>query len=134
MNIYVDAATQNNGKYGLQKTCIVGLTDGGYRLFVEHIGDKTNNEGELAAIHRALVGMPPGMLAHIHSDSKVAVGWVLKGKTKTGRHELDAMAYSCQKMLEKTGSTITWIPRHINLAGIYLENAGIEKHDHLDYL
>ena len=132
MNVYVDAATENNGKRGYQKTCIIGMTDGGFRLFFDRIGDKTNNEGELAAIYRALTFLPWSTPINLHSDSKIAVGWVVKGKTKTKRPELDAMAYQCPKLLERSGSTLTWVPRHLNIAGVYLDESGIEKHDYLD--
>lgn len=116
--IYVDAGTKNNGMTGLQETTIAGILEDGTLAFEEFIGDKTNNEGEITAVIRALEQTKEPVC--ILSDSKIAVGWAKKGKTKNAPNR-EALAKEANRLLIKTSSAIEWLPRDENKAGIYLE-------------
>lgn len=119
---FVDAGTQNNGMVGFQKTWIAIVTEKDELILDKFIGDKTNNEGEILAIIEVLKNAELKKESiHVFSDSKIAVGWVSKGKTK-GAHDRDPMALEAYTLLKNTNSKITWIPRDKNKAGFYLEN------------
>lgn len=119
---FVDAGTQNNGMVGFQKTWIAIVFENDELILDKFVGDKTNNEGEILAIIEALKNAELKKESiHVFSDSKIAVGWATKGKTK-GAHDRDPMALEAYTLLKNTNSKITWIPREKNKAGFYLEN------------
>ena len=119
---FVDAGTQNNGMVGFQKTWIAIVSEKDELILDKFIGDKTNNEGEILAIIEVLKNTERNKESiHVFSDSKIAVGWATKGKTK-GARDRDSMALEAYTLLKNTNSKITWIPREKNKAGFYLEN------------
>lgn len=119
---FVDAGTQNNGMVGFQKTWIAIVFENDELILDKFVGDKTNNEGEILAIIEVLKNAELKKESiHVFSDSKIAVGWATKGKTK-GAHARDPMALEAYTLLKNTNSKITWIPREKNKAGFYLEN------------
>lgn len=131
MIVYVDAGTKNNGSRGNQQTVIVVADESGEILFEKQIGDYTNNEGEILAVLAALKNVYPLRSKEIYSDSRVAVGWAVKGKDpeKNKRKKKGALSdrhiyfiNSTNTLLGLTGSTIQWIPREENKAGWYIEN------------
>ena len=122
MNVYVDASTLHNGFPGKQRTWIIGLDQHGSVLFKEFLGDTTNNEGELVAIQRVLeMGEPVA----IFSDSRIAVNWVNRGRPGKAATQYTDSILDCHELLGQTESTLEWIPREKNLAGIYFEDFGV---------
>lgn len=124
MKWYTDGATQNNGKYGKQKSwkCVV---DENNKVHVfEFIGDKTNIEAEGHSLVDcftiiATQGYP---VSEVITDSKfwhntVIKGWRLKEK------RLFPIRDALQKMyLESKGNIkFTWKMRDFNLAGKHIE-------------
>jgi ribonuclease HI len=128
MIVFTDAGTSKNGQKGFQKTRICIFDSKNKLLLDEYIGDYSNNEGELAAIGRAL---QIEKVKEIKTDSQTAKGWVTKGWTKskekllskgklTLRHK--AMITKANYLWTTAGlPKITWIGRELNLAGHYLE-------------
>ncbi|HVC35837.1 MAG TPA: ribonuclease H family protein [Candidatus Dormibacteraeota bacterium] len=120
--VFVDAGTKNNGKKGEQETRIACVDGNDELVFDEFISDCTNNQGEIRAILEALRrASDDGQSLNIYSDSTIAVGWAMRGITRNSI-ENDTYALETKKLLEKTNSLISWVPREINLAGIYLED------------
>ncbi len=116
---YCDAGTQNNGQFGNQKTVVVVTDVTGKVLVEEHIGDKTNNEGELIGILKATSLAPSHSV--ILSDSQLAVNWA-KGRYKTRIDRLKPLVTEVKNAVKEKGVEVKWIPREENQAGIYIEN------------
>lgn len=120
---FVDAGTKNNGRVGEQETTIACVDGHEELVFDEYIGDCTNNQGEIRAIVGALKRASDNNESlHLYSDSQIAIGWTMRGMTKASP-ENDVYAAEAKRLLESTQSTISWVPRDINLAGIYLEES-----------
>lgn len=120
VTIFVDAGTKNNGRTN-QETRIVGVNGLGELVFDEIIGNCTNNQGEIRAILAVLkVAEGNAWSLNIYSDSKIAIGWAMRGLTRNSV-ENDSFAQKARELLKKTDSFISWVPRNINLAGIYIE-------------
>lgn len=116
MKMYVDASTKLNGQPG-QDTEIVVVGKTGRVVHQEHLGDRTVNEGELAAIYRAIeLGG-----REILSDSKLAVGWANKGRVGKKAPHLARLALKTHQLIAVTGASVSWIPREQNLAGHHFE-------------
>jgi len=119
--LYVDAGTYNNGQVGAQRTRISCVDAHDLVIFDVEIGDKTINEGEILAIVLALtIVQLAGCSAEIFSDSKIAVGWASKGKTKDAPGR-DVYAKKAHDLLLETKSKLTWVPREQNKAGQFIE-------------
>lgn len=122
VTVFTDAGTKNNGKKGLQETRIACVDAYEEVIFDEEIGDCTNNQGEIRAIVEALrKASLNGESYNLYSDSQLAVGWTMRGITKASLDN-DRYAKEAHDLLAKTNSLISWVPRDINLAGIYLED------------
>jgi ribonuclease HI len=121
VTVFVDAGTKNNGKVGLQRTRIACVDAHQELVFDIEIGDCTNNQGEIRAIVEILrQAKANGWSCNIYSDSQIAIGWTTRGVTKAS-YENDKYATEAKRLIEETRSVISWTPRDINLAGIYLE-------------
>jgi len=122
VTVFTDAGTRNNGQPGRQETRIACVDAYEEIVFDESIGDCTNNQGEVRAIVEALRKASTNNESYnLYSDSQIAVGWTMRGITR-GSPENDRYAKEAHDLLVKTNSLISWVPRHINLAGIYLED------------
>jgi len=122
VTVFTDAGTKNNGQVGKQVTRIACVDAYEEVIFDTEIGDCTNNRGEICAIVEALKTASNNNEAYnIYSDSKIAVGWTMRGITR-GSLDNDPYAKQAHDLLQKTNSFISWVPREINLAGIYLED------------
>lgn len=121
--VFVDAGTANNGQKGKQKTTIAAFDGDGKMIFEEIVGDKTNNEGEIMVIIRVLkMSLELKQPFKVFSDSRIAIGWALKGKTKNkSLVNQAALAAEANSLLSKSQSILQWIPREYNKAGHYLE-------------
>lgn len=122
--VYVDAGISNNGIKGKQRITIAAFDEQGSKIFVEAIGNKTNNEGEISVIIRVLeIAKQMKKPIKICSDSQVAIGWATRGKVKDRKlvNQL-ALARKAHQLLTETQSRLQWIPREYNKAGHYLEN------------
>jgi len=121
VTVFTDAGTKNNGQVGRQLTRIACVDAYEEVVFDIEIGDCTNNRGEICAIIEALkLAANNNESYNIYSDSTLAVGWTMRGITKASLDN-DPYAKQAHDLLEKTNSLISWVPRDINLAGIYLE-------------
>jgi len=116
MKIYVDAETYKNGQEG-QDTFIVVLK--GNKIYKEHLGDKTCNEGELMAIYIALDFAKDSDV--IYSDSQLAVNLVNGIWKAHKKHLIPYVRQVRRKLMEKIVG-VKWIPREENKAGIYIED------------
>lgn len=117
--LYCDAGTENNGKFGFQKTIVVVADHTGKVWLEEWIGDKTNNEGELTAIIKAASVASVGDL--IHSDSQLAVN-ITTGRWKAKEERLKPLAQEAAAALKEKSLKLVWVPRDKNYAGIYIES------------
>ncbi len=116
MDYYTDGGTRNNGQFGSQESVVCGVDDEGKILFLEEIGDKTNNEAELQAILQ-LLQSTEGHIT-IHCDSQLAVRLV--------KHQWNTHILRLKLILNKIKGLnrqfeIKWIPREDNLAGMVIE-------------
>lgn len=116
--LYTDGSTLKNGQPG-QQSIIFVCDENGHLLLEENIGDKTINQAEVGAIYRALQMGP----AIIISDSKIAVNWVVRGKVGKKAPHCKKIVEACHDLLQRTESSITWVPRELNKAGHYVENS-----------
>lgn len=127
---YCDAGTANNGQKGNQKTIVVIADEKGNVVFEKHIGDYSNNEGEILGIIASLKEFAKDKPISVLSDSNVAVNWANRGWTPTNeknykkgkltdRHK--KYIQMAKELLDKTKSVVSWIPREENLAGHYIE-------------
>ena len=122
VTVFTDAGTKNNGQVGRQETRIACVDAHEEVVFDELIGDCTNNQGEIRAIVTALRSATNNNESYnLYSDSRIAVGWTIRGVTKASL-ENDKYAKEAHDLLAKTSSLISWVPRDINLAGVYLED------------
>lgn len=122
VTVFVDAGTKNNGQVGKQQTRIACVDAYEELVFDEEIGDCTNNQGEIRAVVTALQRAADNNESYnIYSDSRIAIGWAMRGITKASL-ENDKYAKQAHDLLDKTNSLISWTPRDINLAGVYLED------------
>lgn len=120
--VYIDAGTVNNGQKGKQRTTIAAFDENGTKIFVEEIGDLTNNEGEISAIVRALeISIRLKRAFKICSDSQVALGWAQSGKAGKNLVNQQVLARKAKKLLTESRSALQWVPREYNKAGHYLE-------------
>jgi len=113
---YADGGTKNNGRFGQQESFICAADEEGNILFLEDIGDKTNNEAELIAILRLLESTEGEI--EILCDSQLAVHLV-RGEWKTHLLRLKLILNQIKKLNRQF--EIKWISRNDNLAGIVLE-------------
>lgn len=127
---YCDAGTANNGQKGNQKTIIVVANEKGDVVLEKHIGDYSNNEGEILGIIASLKEFAKDDPISVLSDSSVAVNWANRGWTLTNEKSYKKGQLSerhkkyilmANELLTKTKSVISWIPREENLAGHYIE-------------
>lgn len=127
---YCDAGTANNGQKGKQETIVVIANQKGEVVFEKHIGDYSNNEGEILGIIASLKEFVKDEPISVLSDSNVAVNWANRGWTTvneknykkgklTERHK--KYIQMANELLIKTKSVVSWIPREENLAGHYIE-------------
>lgn len=122
VTVFTDAGTKNNGQVGRQETRIACVDAYEEVVFDELIGDCTNNQGEIRAIVTALRNAANNNESYnLYSDSRIAVGWTIRGVTKAS-FENDRYAKEAHDLLAQTRSLISWVPRDINLAGVYLED------------
>lgn len=122
---FTDAGTRNNGKFGYQKTRILSLMrkpDGSfYRVIDVYLGDKTNNEGELAAVTKTITYARDNNIVDyiIFSDSNLAVNWCYDWATKVDR--LKPIVKYAKEITKENNVKIEWIKREYNHAGLELE-------------
>ena len=119
--MYCDAGTKNNGADN-QRCIIVVADENGKILAEEWIGNKTNNEGELAAMRKAADCVPKNRKGEIvlSSDSQLAVRWV-NLEYFTDIERLVPQIYETIKKLRKKGVKVIWEGRENNIAGQYIE-------------
>lgn len=102
---------------------------GGYTI-TDHIGNIieikkifkngfTNNEGEVLGILRCIEICDVN--SEIYTDSTVARSWVIQGKSKARKDLTELLLNGKQQLIDKKSSVI-WISRNENLAGIENEN------------
>ena len=116
--LYVDAGVLHNGGYGGTQKGRIAIWEDDRLLLDEPIGDRTNNEGELLAIKRALeLALRTNEPVKILSDSMLAVNLVNR-TWKTKKPHLQAIL---ETIYIPPGSLVAWISRDINRAGNYLE-------------
>ena len=127
---YCDAGTANNGQRGNQKTIIVIANNKGEVVFEKHIGDYSNNEGEILGIIASLKEFAKDKSISVLSDSNVAVNWANRGWTPTNEKNFNKGKLNerhkkyiqmANELLVETKSVVSWIPREENLAGHYIE-------------
>lgn len=82
----------------------------------------TNNEAELLGMTRALELATTNSI--IYTDSRNTMAWVKSGRPKA-RMDLQPIALKARRLIEEKNITVCWVPREMNLAGIYLENRGL---------
>lgn len=118
--LYCDAGTKNNGRPN-QRCVIVVTNDNGDILIEKWIGNKTNNEGELAAIRAACNLIKKGEKnTVISSDSDLSVKLVnLEWFAK--KEHLKPQVYDTIAIVRKKNVNLLWEPRNKNKAGVYLE-------------
>lgn len=115
--LFTDGGTKNNGQVGKQESIICCVFQ--HRvLFLENIGDKTNNEAELTAILKALSLTSPKKFATVFTDSQLAENLINKKWLTDKEHLLVILR---QIWLLERKYEIRWIPREQNIAGHIIE-------------
>ena len=107
-SIAVDAACSGNP--GVMEYQGVD-TKSGYQFFHQKFPLGTNNIGEfLAIVHALAMFKQQGKDTPIYTDSKIAMGWVYKGKAKTKlvRNAKTAPLYAVMERAEKWLKENTW--------------------------
>lgn len=120
--LYTDASTSYNGLPG-QHSRILVTNEFGQTLFEKELGDYSVNEAELLGIIACLKRVAPDKKIKIFTDSKIAFYWMnrpLKKKSKASRRVKKWLNYAKQQ-LWKTESTVEWISRDNNLAGLIFD-------------
>lgn len=114
---YTDGGVKNNGKFGKQEAHICCVNEKGKVIFLEPMGDKTNNEAELMAILKLLKKTRTKNFI-VSSDSQLAVNLINK-KWKTQILRLHLILEDIWKI--KKQFSLIWEPRELNRAGWHIE-------------
>lgn len=78
----------------------------------------TNNEAELLAVVNGI--KIAKTFDTVITDSQLVLGWVLRKNTGS-RSDLRKIAEEANKLLKEKNIALAWLPREVNLAGIYNE-------------
>jgi ribonuclease HI len=123
MKYYTDVATKNNGKYGEQESWIVVVDENNSIVLKEFIGDKTNIEGEVTAIIACLKYFRDNAISNtnIYTDSDF---WVktLQGIYRLHKEHLKPLYHEALELIYSTRSSLYWVRRDKNLAGLYFDS------------
>jgi ribonuclease HI len=136
---YIDGQSQGNEQNSLPRKAKIAIAysessdtvdSGKFRIYWQHIGDRTNNEAEYYALLKALeliaektTGKGPGEIdeALVRSDSKLIVNQV-NGLWRVEDERLMALSSQARDMIGKIGAVrLEWVPREENYAGLWLE-------------
>jgi ribonuclease HI len=116
VKLYVDGGTKINC------TCLIDPTR--KKKFVRKSCDKlTNNELEYKAIINAVIyakKIYPKDDVTILSDSKLAVSQI-NGEWEVHENHLKVYCDNVVKLIGTKNIIVEWVPREMNLAGVYLE-------------
>jgi len=128
MTLFVDGGCSGNSQLNLalRRMVMVVTNDQGEVISERWRDGGSNNIAELEAVRDALAWCQAEghHIVEIRTDSRNNLAWILGtrvGKSINDRASVLALRQEIEALRRVIHLTLTWVPRHVNLAGHYIE-------------